>query len=233
MDDCSMSLFGVANLTRLRSFINETIVKGTTDLEYAIVFGLQVSTAVLDTMDNCPNLMYKHHYQQLNRRLDLTGQQILEWIIRKGYKALPIPSSQTMDRTQTQAHFSHRHAAIEAGLGFWGKNTLLVTPEFGAQVRISSILTDMPLIPYREPDENLEPLGPNSSRETNCKNCRACIDVCPGNALSDDGFDFDKCFEQLRIFKGQWGMGQYICGLCIKACKGTASKGTASKGDGK
>jgi len=96
-----------------------------------------------------------------------------------------------------------------AGLGWIGRSNLLVTPQYGARVRLVTILTDMPL-------------PPDNPSAGNCGNCFDCLPACPVGALKKDQMDFDhrRCFEQLREFRKLGYVGQYICGLCVKACKG-------------
>ncbi len=207
LNDCNMSLFGVAGMEGLRRYVDISIEKTVKGLDHVVVVGLQVSQSVLDTLDNAPQLLDKQHDKQLNYKLDRAALDIAEWILHQGYSALPIPASQTMDRSQKRAHFSHRHAAFAAGLGFQGRHSLLVTPEYGAQVRLVTVITNMPLT-------NSSPM------EMDCGSCRACIEACPAKAISEKGFDFDKCYAKLRGFKGQWGIGQFICGVCLRACRG-------------
>lgn len=56
----------------------------------------------------------------------------------------------------------------------------------------------------------------------NCGECHACIEVCPAQAISEKPEDFQhlKCFEKLKEFQKKGYVGQYICGICVKACSG-------------
>ncbi|HBC46197.1 MAG TPA: hypothetical protein DCZ43_04055, partial [candidate division Zixibacteria bacterium] len=131
--------------------------------------------------------------------------ELARYIQSEGYQAMPIAASFTIDWDKQTAHLSHRHAALEAGLGFWGRNNLLVHPQFGAGVRLSSVFTDMPLV-----DD--EPI-PND-----CGECTACMIACPAEAINENGFDFDKCYAQVKAFSKRKNYSLYICGLCVKAC---------------
>ncbi|MEO0087241.1 MAG: 4Fe-4S double cluster binding domain-containing protein, partial [candidate division WOR-3 bacterium] len=55
-----------------------------------------------------------------------------------------------------------------------------------------------------------------------CGDCYACINICPAGAIKEKKEDFDhlKCFEKLKEFQKKGYVGQYICGLCVKVCKG-------------
>jgi epoxyqueuosine reductase QueG len=49
--------------------------------------------------------------------------------------------------------------------------------------------------------------------------------VCPAGAIKERQEDFEhlECFEQLRLFRKRDHIGQYICGVCVKACRGQGS----------
>lgn len=104
---------------------------------------------------------------------------------------------------------STRHAAVEAGIGIFGKSRLLITPRFGPRQRLAAIVTDAELTPDEKitPDEALRlcPLG-----------CTACIDACPGRAISPDGLAWEKCNDVIRPHNGQYGYS--ACSECLTSC---------------
>ena len=118
-------------------------------------------------------------------------------------------SSQVIDWDDQLAHLSHKHVAVEAGLGWIGRNNLLVTPQYGARVRLGTVLTDMPL-----------PAG--APLEEDCGECRACIEACPAGAIAEVQEDFDHvgCYEKIREMIKEVNIGQNVCGVCVKACRG-------------
>lgn len=176
----------------------------------AICFGLAVSKSVLETLTDGPTPFYLHHYRQINYRLDMTSYLLAREIEKRGYKALPFPASQLIDWQNQKAHISHKHVGVIAGIGWIGRNNLLVHPRYGSQMRYNTVFTDMPL----------EPTAPHM--QMGCGACRACVAACPAGAIADEPGDFDHkgCFEMLKQFRNQRNVGQYICGLCVKACKG-------------
>lgn len=109
--------------------------------------------------------------------------------------------------------FSHRHAAVLAGLGRFGLSNLVLTPDYGPRMRFISVVTTAEI----EPDPLIEKeicLYPKTG-------CRECIDKCPFGALTCpdkidlcgikmlfSDFDEDKCPDE------------YIeCGgICINVC---------------
>ena len=199
-------LFGVATTSGLP--FHEEIAQLKEKFPFVVVIGYKVSYAITETLVDGPNKLYFAHYRQLNYQLDRATTIIAQWIELKGYGAVPIPASQTIDWEHQLGHFSHRHAAVAAGLAFWGRNNLAITPEFGAHQRWASILTDMPLVAGK-------PL------KMDCGECRACITACPVGAIGEkrEDWDYEKCFAKLKEFTKR-GIGHYICGLCIKPCKG-------------
>ena len=46
-----------------------------------------------------------------------------------------------------RGHISHKHIAVAAGLGWIGRNNLLVHPRHGGRLRLNTVLTDMELVP--------------------------------------------------------------------------------------
>jgi len=176
---------------------------------FGISLALKLSDAVMEEIKDQPNRLYFHHYRQANNLLDSAAFKITALIDAKGYHALPIAASQVIDWQNQRGHLSHKKVAVGAGLGWLGRNNLLITPQFGARVRLVTILTDLPLVPDRPLIEE-------------CGDCIACLSVCPAGAIKErrDDFDHRQCYEQLKYFKEKINLGHFICGICIKACKG-------------
>lgn len=103
-------------------------------------------------------------YPTANWQLQAMALQIALFLEDHGYLAVPLPASGTRV-AEHYALFSHRHAAVLAGLGEFGLNNLLLTPQYGPRVRLDSIITTAEL----EPD----PLcaGPVCLGEEKCGLC--------------------------------------------------------------
>jgi len=203
-----MSLFGVADLKDIKHTFHTSIENVAKDLSFGISFGFNLSGAILENIINGPTLIYKHHYKTVNYKLDQTALKLVKFIQGKGHKALPVSSSQTIDWENQLGHLSHKLVGKFAGLGFIGRSALLVNPQFGARVRYVTILTDFPLVTDKVPD-------------TGCGECKACIDACPARAISLEGYDKEKCCTKLKEFSKERGIGVYICGVCVKVCRGS------------
>lgn len=109
-----------------------------------------------------------------------------------------------------------REWARKAGLGWIGKNGLMIHPRHGSYLFIAEILTDLELPP--DSDES-------TSR---CGNCTRCLDACPTGALLGNGrMDPRKCISYLTIehrseipaqFKDQWKQWIFGCDICQEVC---------------
>lgn len=206
-----------------RSRFHESIRGIASSLPRAVSLGIRLSGPVLETVSTAPTWTYYHHYRQVNTALDQAALSIAGLIQRGGHRALPVPASQILDWERLRAHLSHREIAWLAGLGWRGRNNLLVTPRYGSMIRFATVLTDAPL-----PRPRAERL------ETACGECTACLGACPVGAIDEDPerFDLDRCTAQLRRFSKSEKLNTMICGLCLRVCPGTrgAPEGTDARG---
>ena len=203
------SLFGVADL---RSFKKEEILLPPSLIDrlfYGISVGFHLSDAILEEIENQPTPLYFHHYQRVNILLDTIGLIVTSAIQDLGYQAIPIPASQIVDWKTQKGHLSHKHVAWAAGLGWIGRNNLLVNEQLGSRIRLVTILTDLPLVI-------------NSPSIKDCGSCLDCLSLCPAGAIKvrQEEFDHLRCYEQLRTFAKTLHFSHNICGVCVKACRG-------------
>jgi len=206
----NMALFGVAKLEEIKKLFHQSIRGIADSFSYGISIGYRLSDAILETIKDEPTLIYKHHYKTVNWILDQTAERISNIIQGRGKRALAIPASQTVDWELQVGHLPHITVAREAGFGWIGRSGLLVNPIYGARVRYATILTDLPLIS-------------NNPVEGNCGECQKCIEVCPASAITMRNFDKQKCLIKLKQFAAKRGIGQHICGVCVKVCTGNNS----------
>jgi len=201
-------LFGVADIRGIKDEINlpPDILR---TLDRAVCLGVALSRGILDEIQNHPTKLYFHHYRSINVMLDQIALRLTAFIHAAGFSALPVPASQILDWSKQNAHLSHKKIGYLAGLGWIGRNNLLVNERWGSQFRLVSILTDMPL----ETDSPLK---------RDCGKCFACIKVCPQGAIKERREDFNhmSCFEKLKEFQKKGFVNQYICGICVKVCRG-------------
>jgi epoxyqueuosine reductase len=107
-----------------------------------------------------------------------------------------------------------REAAARSGVGFYGKNTLLITRRHGSWVVLGTVVTDVEL-------EATAPLG------LDCGECRLCIDACPTGALDEPGtLDSTRCLSYWTQapapppteFRAALGAQVYGCDICQDVC---------------
>ncbi len=198
-----------------RARFHGSIRDASSRLDHAIVLGVQLSSEVLGTIEGAPNWTYYHHYRTVNFALDQAALVAAGECRRLGGRAFPVPASQVMDWDRLLGHLSHRELGARAGVGWRGRNNLLVHPVHGSQVRYATVLTDLPL-----PSPGIElPAG------AGCGDCRACVGACPAGAIAMDplAFDLDRCTAQVRRFSRSEKLNVLICGICVRACRGGAS----------
>ncbi|MFC1703525.1 4Fe-4S double cluster binding domain-containing protein [Candidatus Omnitrophota bacterium] len=201
-------IFGIADISsEAKSFL--FLDKAKTKVARAICVGVRVSGGILDEIDNQPTKMYFHHYRTLNMFLDQLALRLANYLQNNGFLAIAIPASQIVDWEKQNAHLSHKKIGRLAGLGWIGRNNLLVNKKLGSQFRMVTVLTDLNV-------------SADKPIKDGCGSCRLCIDVCPVSAIKErkEEFDHHKCFEQLKEFQRQKIVSQYICGICVRACKG-------------
>ncbi|MFC1708988.1 hypothetical protein ACFL2J_02865 [Candidatus Omnitrophota bacterium] len=201
-------LFGVADISEIKDEFNlpKELTEG---LDKAVCIGVRLSSQVLGGIKQEPTKLYFHHYKTANFFLDQLNFKLAGRIQQMGAAALPIPASQIVDWQKQSAHVSHKKVGLLAGLGWIGRNNLLVNPKLGSQFRLATILTNLDM----KTDEALD---------SDCADCRACIKVCPVSAIQEKKEDFNHalCFEKLKAFQKANIVGQYICGICVRACEG-------------
>lgn len=204
----SIDLFGVADISKIKKdfMLSEKILER---FDKAVSLGVSLSWGILEEIETHPTKLYFHHYRTLNAFLDQAALRLTNLIQKKGYLALSIPASQIINWQTQKAHLSHKKIGYLAGLGWLGRNNLLVNKNLGSQFRLVTVLTNMPLKmdkPFKE----------------DCGNCRICIEVCPVGAIRENPTDFEhlKCFEKLKEFQKERLVDQYICGICVKVCRG-------------
>jgi epoxyqueuosine reductase len=141
---------------------------------------------------------WNDRYAELREKLDALGRRL-----GGSYRVL-VDANQHVDR----------EAAARSGVGFYGKNTLLITRRFGSWVVLGTLVTD----------RELEATAPLS---LDCGTCTLCIDACPTGALDEPGtVDSTKCLSYLTqsadpipgAYRVELGDRVYGCDICQDVC---------------
>lgn len=145
-------------------------------------------------------------------------KRVAQYLKCIGYKYLCIPPDSDRIRgtfiSKLYSLFNHKVAATSAGLGWVGRNGLLINPEYGPRLSLATVLTNAPLILDKPVEFSL------------CGECTLCVDFCPSSALTgSDWSRYDPFVELVRtsycdIYKknSRAVKGKPNCGLCINIC---------------
>lgn len=143
---------------------------------------------------------------EIFNKTDELADELAAIIQEKGYKAISqsekgIDFRGEYDEKTKSSILPHKKIATMSGLGWIGKNNLLVTEKYGAAISMCSVLTDMPL--------NVVESEIISNR---CGECNLCVKVCPVQAIHgkkwevgisrDDIVDVYQCITCLKCLAG-------------------------------
>ena len=95
------------------------------------------------------------------------------------------------------AHLSHKTVALRAGLGFIGKNNLLVNEQYGCALMLGKVLTTAPFVTMCE-----------TPREPQCGDCSICVDICPSKSLLGQTWSATTTRDEMMVRK--------LCTVCAK-----------------
>lgn len=160
-------------------------------------------------------------YELTNEMMGRLNEHLKKNINEMGYEAKVAPEAQVFYRDEVISHWSFRHLAYAAGLGTFGINNMLIT-EKGCSGRFNTVVTNL----------DVEPDSPREDEACLWKKNRACgicIKRCPAGALTEDGFDRNRCYKQClknadihKSFGSSYGagadgeeFGSEVCGKCV------------------
>ena len=137
-------------------------------------------------------------YAELREKLDALGRRL------GGEYRVLVDANQHVDR----------EGAVRAGVGFYGKNTMVITRTHGSWIVLGTLVSSA----------EVEPTAP---LDLDCGSCRLCIDACPTGALDEPGtVDSTRCLSYWTQapeaipegYRVELGAQVYGCDICQEVC---------------
>jgi epoxyqueuosine reductase len=189
-------------------------------MDCALSIAVALSPEIVSRITKGPTQEYFREYRRTNVLLSKLSHQAAKLLIEKGFTAIALePTTEAFDAVKLRAGLSHKIAATRSGLGWIGKNALVITKPFGSAFRLTTVLTDATLETGHPTDES------------KCGTCASCVETCPAQAPSgtnwslglyrDEFFDAYACCRKATEFCEAEGIDSTICGICIEACPWT------------
>ena len=159
--------------------------------------------------------LWSEAYQEINAYFNDVNQAVRDYLESQGYLAATIPATHTYDPRDLKARWSHRSAAVIAGLASLGANRLAITDK-GSGGRFCTVITSAKL------ESNAKPALERCLYFKN-GSCGLCFRACPVGALRPDGMDKFACQDELnknqeRIRRETALVSADTCGKCISIC---------------
>lgn len=157
------------------------------DYSCAILFGKALSKEYISAIKSGEEPKDKEVFNT-ERKMDTLAVKIAEQLESEGFKSI--------GKLKTGL-LPHKSVALRAGIGFIGKNNLLITPEYGCAQMLGKVLTTAPFVTKSVPP-----------KEPQCGDCNICVNVCPSNALLGTKWSINITREEIITRKS--------CTLCVK-----------------
>jgi epoxyqueuosine reductase QueG len=196
-----------------------------------LVFAKQVPSGSMDAESCVP---YTHANTMVMREVDALTFALSMELQRRNIRNVIIPTDDPYEYWEPEnsygrAILSLKHAGHLAGLGYMGRNTLLMHPRYGNMIQLGAVLLDLEL----EGDDIITKQCPSG--------CTLCLDNCPARALDGVTVDQKKC-RPLSVFKHEKGYVLKKCFTCRKICpnasgydrgRSSSPRGARSRSGGK
>ena len=153
----------------------------------AVLFGKTLSREYISTLRAGQEPKRKEVFN-IEHKMDTLAVKIADRLEAEGYKSSAKLKS---------GRLPHKTVALRTGLGFIGKNNLLVTNQYGCALMLGKVLTTAPFITMSE-----------MPKEPQCGNCNICVNVCPTKALLGKTWSVTTTRDEIMTRK--------LCTLCLK-----------------
>jgi epoxyqueuosine reductase QueG len=156
------------------------------------------------------------HASYIYGRLNKAVHDVANIFSEEGYRSIPLCATPNFitDQRFVKALFCYKHAAVLAGLGTLGRNSLLITPGFGPRVRLACLLTEAPLEETPSVQEDL------------CVGCNACVRDCPAEAIQAP--EQGRPYKINRFACRAYRQAGLVCSVCLKVCDQATGGSSAS-----
>lgn len=170
-------------------FVNASILPADAMDGYtsAVLFGKALSIEYISTLKAGQKPKSKEVFN-LERKMDTLAIKIADQLESEGYKSV--------GKLKTGL-LPHKTVALRAGLGFIGKNNLLITEQYGCALMLGKVLTTAPFVTMNK-----------MPKEPQCGDCSICVDVCPTKALLNKTWSITTTRDEIITRK--------LCTLCLK-----------------
>jgi len=206
-----VTCFGVANLEGIPNFRD----KGGRNFPRAISFAVRMNPDIMAGIRTGPTQSYADEYTRANEIIDTAAAALVVEIQELGFEARTFSASERTDPINIRGEFPHKTAATRAGIGWVGRNCLLITRKYGPWIRLGTVFTHLPL-------DCAKPLTKN-----HCGKCRQCVEACPAGAIvgnpwkpgiqRDALLDVACCDQWKKKHYYQFHKG-HNCGICAAVC---------------
>ncbi len=232
-----VDLFGVADMAPAHALISQLGGEYLTRFPRAIALGKRLSSTVVEQLPRGKSgqqlltafYTYRAHNDMIVQRLKEAAFDITMAIEDAGYKAYPVYTGSIQQATRLSP-VPMKLAAHLSGLGWIGKNGLLVTPQHGPRQWLNTVLTDAPL-------------ATGAPMPNRCGDCRLCVEACPSKALTgvpfnpeeprEARFNYKACADYSRQKLQALGVTdaafpRYACSMCLYICPFGRKRGAES-----
>lgn len=177
----------------------------------ALLFGIPLSTSYIEKVLNTPD--YTEQLVESERKFaddeilqkenatDILSDMMADYLSERGYSAFSqsdsnLISSGCFDGTYGKTSLPNKKIAVLGGVGWIGKNCLLVTPEYGSALCLGAVLTNAPLKTLV-----FSPILPK------CGTCNICVDACKPKVLTGKMWETGISREEM--------IDVYMCSTCL------------------
>ena len=153
----------------------------------SVLFGKALSRDYINTL-RAGKEPKRKEVLNTERKMDALAVKLADQLDKEGYKSIAKLKFGLLP---------HKTVALKTGLGFIGKNNLLVTDQYGCALMLGKVLTTAPFVTVSK-----------KPKEPQCGDCNICVDMCPTKALYGQTWSVTTTRDDI--------MDRSLCNLCLK-----------------